>query len=126
LKFNPSILAFIVFVVLLAVPPLCLMYTGNGRLLVPHFWVIFSFINGLTFIMISSILVIRRLMPNMYAQTFLAVTVVKMMGCMALALLFVLKFDVDKTVFLINFFYVYFLNTGFEVYVLLRNLRNQN
>ena len=65
-------------------------------------------------------------MPNMYAQTFLAVTVVKMMGCMALALLFVLKFDVDKTVFLINFFYVYFLNTGFEVYVLLRNLRNQN
>jgi hypothetical protein len=126
LKFNPSILAFIVFVILLAVPPLCLMYTGNQRMLVPHFWVIFSFINGLTFIMLSSILVIKRLMPNMYAQTFLAVTVVKMLGCMSLALLFVLKFDVDKTVFLINFFYVYFLNTGFEVYVLLRNLRNQN
>jgi hypothetical protein len=33
---------------------------------------------------------------------------------------------VNKYVFVADFFYIYFLNTAFEVYSLLCNLRNQN
>ena len=115
-----------VFVLLLAAVPLLLSYTGHGNLLLAKFWVLFAFITGFTFIVIGSVLFIQRINPELYAQAFLATTIVKMIGCMAFALLFVLKLHIDNGVFLLNFSYLYFLNTGFEVYVLLRNLRNQN
>lgn len=68
---------------------------------------------------------IQKRYPDMYAQTFLIMTVAKMVFSMALALFFTIKFKVDSVVFVLDFFYVYFLNTIFEVLVLLRNLRNQ-
>jgi len=95
-------------------------------MLVPHFWVIYTFITGLTFILLTAMLVVQKLSPDMYAQVFLIVTIFKMLGSMFLALLFVIKIPIDRTVFMVDFFYLYFLNTGFEIYVLLRNLRNQN
>jgi hypothetical protein len=119
-------LAFAVFVMLLAAVPVMLNYTGHGNLLLTKFWVLFTFITGFTFIVIASVLFIQRFNPALYAQAFLATTIVKMLGCMAFALLLVLKLHIDQGVFLLNFSYLYFLNTGFEVYVLLRNLRNQN
>jgi len=76
--------------------------------------------------MVTTVLVVQQIQPGLYAQAFLGVTVVKMIGSMLLALLFVLKMNVNERVFMLDFFYLYFLNTGFEVYVLLRNLRNQN
>ncbi|MBD1395451.1 hypothetical protein [Mucilaginibacter glaciei] len=118
--------SFLAFVVVLAGIPLLLAYTGHSNLLLAKFWVLFSFITGFTFIVIASVLFIQRVRPILYAQAFLATTVIKMIGCMAFALLFVLKLHIDNGVFLLNFSYLYFLNTGFEIYVLLRNLRNQN
>jgi hypothetical protein len=118
--------AFTVFIFILAAIPLLLSYTGHGNLLLAKFWVLFSFITGFTFIVIASVLFIQHNNPALYAQAFLATTIVKMLGCMAFALIFVLKLHIDHGVFLLNFSYLYFLNTGFEVYVLLRNLRNQN
>ncbi|GGH20842.1 hypothetical protein [Mucilaginibacter phyllosphaerae] len=118
--------AFALFVTLLAAIPAMLNYTGHGNLLLAKFWVLFVFITGFTFIVIASVLVVQHINPALYAQAFLATTIVKMLGCMAFALLFVLKLHIDNGVFLLNFSYLYFLNTGFEVYVLLRNLRNQN
>ncbi|WP_454804034.1 hypothetical protein [Mucilaginibacter phyllosphaerae] len=119
-------IAFAVFVMLLAAVPLLLNYTGHSNLLLAKFWVLFVFITGFTFIVIASVLFVQRINPALYAQAFLATTIVKMLGCMAFALLFVLKLHINQGVFLLNFSYLYFLNTGFEVYVLLRNLRNQN
>lgn len=112
--------------VLLAAPPLYLANTGNGNWLVPHFWLLFAFQAGLTFILVTGTLVIQLMQPGMYAQTFLIITIAKMLGSMFLALIFVMKIPMDRTVFLVDFFYLYFLNIGFEIYVLLRNLRNQN
>jgi hypothetical protein len=126
LKLLHAVLINVLLLVLLAVPPLCLQFTGNENMLVPHFWVLFSFLSGLTFIMVTTVLVVQQIQPGLYAQAFLGVTVVKMIGSMLLALLFVLKMNVNERVFMLDFFYLYFLNTGFEVYVLLRNLRNQN
>ncbi len=59
-------------------------------------------------------------------QFFLAATVFKILACLVFALVFLLKNKVNKYVFVADFFYVYFLNTAFEIYSLLRNLRNQN
>ncbi|WP_374950505.1 hypothetical protein [Mucilaginibacter sp.] len=120
------LLSFLLFALLLASVPLVLAYTGYGYLLLAKFWVLFTFITGFTFIVIVSVLFIQHINPGLYAQAFLATTIVKMIGCMVFALLFVLKLHIDNGVFLLNFSYLYFLNTGFEVYVLLRNLRNQN
>lgn len=74
----------------------------------------------------AAVLVAQRLVPEFYAQVFMGATVFKMLACLVFMLVLVLKTKVDKPVFVANFFYLYFLNTGFEVYVLLRNLRNQN
>jgi hypothetical protein len=41
-------------------------------------------------------------------------------------LIFVMKNSINRYIFAGDFFYIYFLNMAFEIYGLLRNLRNQN
>ncbi|HEK21620.1 MULTISPECIES: hypothetical protein [unclassified Mucilaginibacter] len=119
-------LRFVVFILLLAAPPYVLQSIGKITWLVPKFWALFFLITVFTFMVIAALGLVQRVKPGLYAQTFLATTVVKMLGCMAFALVFVSKIHPDHGVFLANFCYLYFLNTAFEVYVLLCNLRNQN
>jgi hypothetical protein len=124
---NLKILAsFGAFVLLLAAGPALLQYTANYDLLVPKFWVLFTFITGFTFLVIATTLAIQRIKPDLYAQAFFASTIVKMLACMGFALIFVTKIPISHGVFLLNFCYLYFSNTAFEVYILLSNLRNQN
>jgi len=126
LKPFSVIISFIVFALLLAAGPLVLMQTGHGALFVPQFWQLYGFVTTLTFIAIASILIGQVIKPDYFAQFFLIATVVKMLVCLVFLLIFVLKFKVNKAAFVGDFIYLYFLNTAFEVYVLLRNLRNQN
>jgi bacteriorhodopsin len=126
MKTKTAITAFLIFAIILALPPLALIFTDHPNLLVPHFWLIFAFITGLTFLVMVAIIITKQVNPENYAQTFLATTVFKLLACLAFLVVFIMKIKVDKPVFVGNFFYLYFLNTAFEVYVLLRNLRNQN
>ncbi len=121
-----KLIPFFVFTLLLAAVPLCLTLAGMQKLLATQFWPMFIFIGLLTLIVLTLVFLIQRKMPEYYAQAFLTGTVLKMLVCLCFMLFLVLKTKVDKPVFVANFFYLYFLNTGFEVYVLLRNLRNQN
>jgi len=114
------------FVVITAVPPLALVYTGHADWLVPKFWLLFFFISGLTFLTVTSILMVAKINAEMYVQAFLAATTVKILASMIFALVFLLKIGVNKYVFAADFFYIYFLNMAFEIYGLLCNLRNQN
>lgn len=125
-KIIPKLIPFLIFTLLLAAAPVCLIFTGNQNWLVPQFWVMFAFIGFLTLSAIVFVFVIQVMMPEFYAQAFLGATVFKMLACLVFMLILVLKTPINKPVFVVNFFYLYFLNTGFEVYVLLRNLRNQN
>jgi hypothetical protein len=125
-KILQGVIPFLLFTVLMAAGPLCLISSGNQHWLVPQFWPMFAFIDFLTLTVIVGVLLSQSFMPEFYAQIFLAATVFKMLACLVFMLVLVLKTKVDKPVFVANFFYLYFLNTGFEVYVLLRNLRNQN
>ena len=121
-----NVISFLVFVVLLAIPPLVLSYTGNGWLLVQHFWVLFAFICGLTFLAILFVLLVQNSKADSYSQAFLGATVFKLLACLIFIVIFVRKTPHEKPVMLADFAYLYFLNTAFEVYGLLRNLRNQN
>jgi hypothetical protein len=121
-----KLIPFFVFTLLLAAIPLCLKLAGMQHLLATQFWVMFAFIGFLTLAVLIFVFAIQNLMPEYYAQTFLAATVFKMLACLSFMLFLMLKTPVNKPVFMADFFYLYFLNTGFEVYILLRNLRNQN
>jgi phosphatidylglycerophosphate synthase len=125
LKLLPTVLSYLSFIIIIAVPPLVLPYIGYGNLLTPKFWLLFFFLSGLTFLTVIAILMVAKINKEMYAQAFLAATTVKLLACMFFALIFLLKNKVNRYVFVADFFYIYFLNMGFEIYGLLRNLRNQ-
>lgn len=126
MKLLTSVLQYIVFTLLLALPPVALMYTNYANHLIADFWLMFAFISGLTFIAVMAILIGGQINPEIYAQVFIAATVFKILATLAFIVVFLLKNTVDKQDFTFGFIYLYFLNTAFEVYVLLRNLRNQN
>lgn len=126
MKTQTAIIAFVIFAILLALPAIALQFGGHPNLLVPHFWLLYAFITGLTFLVMVAIIITKQINPENYAQTFLATTVFKLLASLAFLVVFIMKIKVDKAVFVGNFFYLYFLNTAFEVSVLLRNLRNQN
>lgn len=126
MKFITIILLFLGFVFLTGIPPAVLTETGSADLVVPNFWVMFGFLSGLTFIVIVAVLWVQKINPEFYAQAFLAATTFKIVTCLIFILVFLRKNHVDKLIFVSDFFYVYFLNTVFEVYGLLRSLRNQN
>jgi len=63
--------------------------------------------------------------PGMFSEAFMAATAVKILACLIFVVIFLAKNKVNKYVFLGDFFYVYFLNTAFEVYILLRTLRHK-
>jgi len=126
MKIYRTILSFIAFIIVIAIPPVLLNYTGNTDLLAPHFWLLFFFISGLTLIVVAAVLLSQRANSEMYSQVFLAATTFKILACLIFMVIFLRKNHVDKLIFVADFFYIYFLNTAFEVYGLLRNLRNQN
>jgi len=61
----------------------------------------------------------------MFSEAFMGATVVKILACLIFVVIFLAKNKVEKYVFIGDFFYTYFLNTIFEVYILLRTLRNK-
>ena len=126
MKLLYSVLFYVLFVIILAAGPVWLGQSGHQDLLTPHFWLIFFFLSGLTLAVVITVIVGQQIDAEKGAQFFLAATVVKILACLVFALVFLLKNKVNKYVFVADFFYIYFLNTAFEIYSLLRNLRNQN
>ncbi|UOE50222.1 hypothetical protein MTO98_03945 [Mucilaginibacter sp. SMC90] len=125
MKLRTVILLFVLLAVIIALPPFLLSRSSYAGWIDPHFWLIFGFITGLTFITTISILIVAKINQEIYAQTFLAATMVKLLTCMFFCLFFLVKIKVNGVIFIANFFYVYFFNLVFEIYGLLRTLRNQ-
>ena len=126
MKIFPSIFAYLVFAVLLAIMPIAAQHNGYADWLVTNFWLIFFFLSGLTFLVLTTILVVQQKNEEYYVQAFLAATTVKILACLIFMVVFLRQNKVDKLVFMGDFFYIYLLNMVFEVYVLLRNLRHKN
>lgn len=119
------IISTVIFAGLLASAPLLLIQTGRSDLLISDFWLWFGFITVLTFLATASITIGSKISSENYALIFMSATVVKLLLCLSFVVVHLLYHQENKLVFAANFFYLYFLNTAFEVYVLLRKLRNQ-
>ena|ERR1700712_4375256 len=126
MKVLPSIFAYLAFVILLAIMPVTAQHNGYAEWLVTNFWLMFFFISVLTLLVLGSILVVQNKKEDYYVQAFMASTTVKILACLVFIIVFLAKNKINKYVFLADFAYVYFLNMGFEVYILLRNLRHKN
>jgi hypothetical protein len=125
MKIYQSILFFLWFTFIIALPPYALEKYGHANLIIPDFWLIFLFLSGLTLLVVSSILIIRQLYPDMFSEAFMGATVVKILSCLIFVVVFLSNNKVNKHVFIGDFFYAYLLNTIFEIYILLRTLRNK-
>ena len=126
MKIGPIIAFFLLFTLIIAVPPVILQYSGNGNLLNTGFWTIFFFMSVLTFLVLMLMMVVYQKNAEYFAQAFLGGTTVKILGCLIFIFVFLANNKVNKLIFGVDFFYIYLLNTGFEIYVLLRNLRHKN
>ena len=126
MKISKIVLSFLAFSALLAVPPFILNYLGEGFWLVPDFWGIFIFISAFTLFTIVLVLIVQQKSSAMYAQAFLGATTFKLLACLVFLVIFIKETKPQKAPFMVDFMYLYFLNMGFELYGLLRNLRNQN
>ena len=125
MKIYQAILFYLWFTFIIAIPPYWLNAYGHADLINPQFWLIFFFLSGLSLLVVVSILIIRQMYPTYFSEAFLGGTVVKILACLIFVLIFLAKNKVNKYVFFGDFFYVYFLNTAFEVYILLRTLRHK-
>ena len=82
--------------------------------------------SGLTFLVVTGMLLVTAKSNQEYfTAAFLGGTTFKMLACLIFMFVFVRKNTVNKHVFLVDFFYIYLLNTAFEIYILLRNLRHE-
>ena len=126
MKLSQTILYFILFTIVIAIPPVALQYAGNTALLSNGFWTLFFFISGLTFLVLVIMMIIGQKNNEYFAQGFLGCTTFKILVCLIFIFVFRRYNTINKPVFLADFAYIYLLNMGFEVYVLLRKLRHEN
>jgi hypothetical protein len=119
-------ISFGIATVLTALPPAVLGYAGNQSWFIPGFWLIFQFFSSLTFLICLSVIWGQRQNGTLGGQIFLGATTLKLVLCMTLALIYLRKYTVNDVVFVLNYFYLYFSYTAFEIYSLLSNLRVQN
>jgi len=120
------IISFFIFSFLIGLPPVLLGYAGMRQWLVPGFWYIYLFFFIITLLTCSIVLIGQAQNSKIGTQLFLTATIVKLLTCMAFAVIYVLYVPVGASLFILCFFYLYFLNTAFEIYTLLSNLRVQN
>jgi hypothetical protein len=119
-------ISFGIATVLIALPPAVLGYVGKQSWFIPGFWLIFQFFSSLTFLICLSVIWGQRQNGTLGGQIFLGATTLKLVLCMTLALIYLHKYTVNDVVFVLNYFYLYFSYTAFEIYSLLSNLRVQN
>lgn len=127
MKLSKFLLQYLLFTFLLGLTAYLIhqQYPGDG-LLIPKFWVIFGAIALLTLLAyIFSWIGIRK-GGEFSIVAIMGSILLKLLFCMVLVLVYLLKFKVNDIIFAANFISLYFLFTGFEVYALLCNLRHQN
>src|SRR5690606_19255491 len=91
-----------------------------------HFWLLFVVVFVLTLVAyILSDLGIRK-GGELSVFSLLGGLFIKLLVCLAVVAVLIIKYPEDKMLTAFNFFSLYFLFTAFEVTCLLRNLRDQN
>ena len=125
MSISRFIIYFILFIFFLAIPPLVAQYFFPIEgLLIPKFWLLFWIFAILTFSIYSFAYWRMSISINASGQALLGSITIKLLICTLIAFLYISENTVDPIKFIINFFYLYFLHTVFELYCLLCNLHN--
>jgi hypothetical protein len=126
MSFNRFIIYFILFNLFLAAAPFFADYFFPERgVLIPKFWPMFWIFSFITFNIYIIASWRMRISDQASAQALLVSITVKMLFSMIIAFVYIQNNTFDPIYFVINFFYLYFFHTVFEIYCLLCNLRNQ-
>ena len=119
------IIYFILFIFFLAIPPLVAQYYFPIQgLIIPRFWLLFWVFSILTLSIYLVTFWRMSISINASGQALLGSITIKLLICTLIAFLYISENTVDPIKFIINFFYLYFLHTVFEIYCLLCNLHN--
>lgn len=126
MSFNRFIIYFILFNLFLAAAPgLADYFLPERDVLIPKFWPMFWIFSFITFNIYIIASWRMRISDHASAQALLVSITVKMLFSMIIAFVYIQNNTFDPIYFVINFFYMYFFHTVFEIYCLLCNLRNQ-
>ena len=126
MKLKRFFILYVVFLTLLAgFPFLGSYYFPEKNLLIPYFWKLFGVFAILTLLIYLVAYWRMQISDRASGQALLGSVTVKLLICMILAFIYLNNIAVDPTKFLLNFFYLYFFHTVFEIYSLLCSLRNQ-
>ena len=126
LKLLNFIYSYFLAILLIALPPLAYVNFYKGLGMIPHFWTVFLMFAVLTFLVCFSTLLSNLKNSQLSVQVFLVSTIIKLLVCMFFVPVYLYQFHVNQVHFLVCYFYLYLLNTAFEIYALLCNLRLQN
>jgi hypothetical protein len=126
MRITHFIVYFILFTISLAITPLVFQfYYPAMKLLIPKFWALFWIFAILTLSIYLIASWRMRISDKASGQALLGSVTTKLIFCMIIAFVYINANSVDPLKFIINFFYLYFFHTVFEIYCLLCNLRNQ-
>lgn len=126
MKLQKLLILYGVFTAAIGGAALLVQQTMPHYFLIPWFWGVFAFMAAITFVaFLFSFLGIKK-GGESSILALMATIGLKIFICMGFAIAYLINFKVNGTVFITNFFSLYFLFTAFEVYFLLRNLRHQN
>ena len=115
------------FTALLAGIAIALPYIfPDVKLIANKFWLIFAFLSLLTLIAYVLAFIGIKHNPETGVMAIMGSIVLKMLFSMVFVLVYNLNHKGKDLLFVFNFFSLYLLFTGFEIYGLLRNLRHQN
>ena len=96
------------------------------ELIANKFWLVFGFLSILTLIAYVLAYIGAKRNPETAIMAIMGSIVIKMLFSMGFVLIYSLNHKGNQMLFAFNFFSLYLLFTGFEIYGLLRNLRHQN
>ena len=127
MKISRYLTYFLIFNIVIALAPGYLELTNSPKSgLIPYFWQLFAAFSFLT--LVTGLLSYLKLFSTSdgAVMTSLGSVAVKLLLWMIIAFIYIRNVKVGAADFLLDFFYLYLLNSVFEIYCLLRNLRNQN
>lgn len=117
---------FVLFTIFLAIAPLIFhIFYPEMKFLIPKFWALFWIFEILTLSIYLLASWRMKISDKASGQALLGSVTIKLLFCMIIAFVYINANPVDPIKFIINFFYLYFFHTVFEIYCLLCNLRNQ-
>ncbi len=102
-----------------------LYFTGN-QLVHPYIWYILAFFVLITFLTFYVVHIGVRDDPDNFQLYFFGSSVFRVLLCMGAVFFYVYFFSEGELQFTLNFFVIYFIYTGFEIYSLLSNLRRNS